>query len=102
MMDRLGLAVAALHALNPGLVTAPTSTLATVYRPWATRDGLVVIVMLSQAEFEGRAHALGVRALLQHQGELDDVISDIAVRDRGAGSRRLRYSMTYPLTQDGR
>ncbi len=52
------------HARETFRMAPPPSMLATVYRPWATRDGWVVIVMLSQAEFEGWAQALAVPALL--------------------------------------
>lgn len=38
--------------------------IAAVYRPWRTRDGWVVIVMLSQAEFAGWARAVGVPEVL--------------------------------------
>lgn len=39
--------------------------IAAVYRPWRTRDGWVVIVMLSQAEFAGWANAVGVPDVLE-------------------------------------
>lgn len=38
--------------------------IAAVYRPWRTADGWIVVVMLSQAEFEGWARALDVPKLL--------------------------------------
>ena len=38
--------------------------IAAVYRPWATADGWIVVVMLSQAEFEGWARAIGAPELL--------------------------------------
>ncbi|AMG73813.1 CaiB/BaiF CoA transferase family protein [Sphingopyxis granuli] len=38
--------------------------IAAVYRPWATADGWIVVVMLSQSEFEGWARAIGALELL--------------------------------------
>ncbi len=38
--------------------------IASVYRPWATADGWIVVVMLSQAEFEGWSHAIDAPDLL--------------------------------------
>lgn len=38
--------------------------IASVYRPWATADGWIVVVMLSQAEFEGWAQAIDAPELL--------------------------------------
>ncbi|WOF42032.1 CoA transferase [Sphingopyxis indica] len=38
--------------------------IAAVYRPWATADGWVVVVMLSQSEFEGWARAIDAPELL--------------------------------------
>ena len=38
--------------------------IAAVYRPWATSDGWIVVVMLSQAEFEGWARAIDAPELL--------------------------------------
>ena len=37
-----------------------------VYRPWATRDGWIVVVMLSQDEFEGWARAIEATDLLEN------------------------------------
>lgn len=36
----------------------PMPNIAAVYRPWQTADGWIVVVMLSQAEFEGWARAI--------------------------------------------
>lgn len=38
--------------------------IAAVYRPWATSDGWIVVVMLSQAEFEGWTRAIGAPELM--------------------------------------
>lgn len=38
--------------------------IAAVYRPWATSDGWIVVVMLSQAEFAGWTRAIGAPELL--------------------------------------
>src|SRR3546814_9396244 len=38
--------------------------IASVYRPWATKDGWIVVVMLSQTEFAGWARAIGAPELL--------------------------------------
>ncbi|MEG3178748.1 CoA transferase [Sphingomonas sp. RB3P16] len=57
------------------LVQAPD--IAAVYRPWRTRDGWVVIVMLSQAEFAGWARALGVSQVFE-----DPRFADMASRFR--------------------
>ncbi|PZO89779.1 MAG: CoA transferase [Sphingomonas sanxanigenens] len=38
--------------------------IASVYRPWQTADGWIVVVMLSQVEFEGWTRAIGAPELL--------------------------------------
>lgn len=43
--------------------TSRMPDIAAVYRPWATGDGWIVVVMLSQSEFEGWARAIGAPEL---------------------------------------
>lgn len=45
--------------------------IAAVYRPWATEDGWIVVVMLSQAEFEGWVRVIGAPELLDDQRYAD-------------------------------
>ena len=54
---------------------SPPPDIASVYRPWATMDGWIVVVMLSQAEFEGWARAIGAPELLA-----DPRYADMATR----------------------
>jgi crotonobetainyl-CoA:carnitine CoA-transferase CaiB-like acyl-CoA transferase len=54
---------------------SPPPNIASVYRAWATKDGWVVVVMLSQAEFEGWARAIGAPELLD-----DPRYADMATR----------------------
>ncbi|PWR24147.1 CaiB/BaiF CoA transferase family protein [Zavarzinia aquatilis] len=42
----------------------PVADVAMVYRPWATADGWIVVVMLSQEEFAGWSRAIGMPDLL--------------------------------------
>jgi len=44
--------------------TSRMPDIAAVYRPWATGDGWIVVVMLSQSEFEGWARAIDAPELL--------------------------------------
>ena len=44
--------------------TSRMPDIAAVYRPWATGDGWIVVVMLSQSEFEGWARAIEAPELL--------------------------------------
>lgn len=53
----------------------PMPNIAAVYRPWQTADGWIVVVMLSQAEFEGWARALSAPELLS-----ETQFSDMASR----------------------
>lgn len=45
--------------------------IASVYRPWQTADGWIVVVMLSQAEFEGWTKAIGAPELLDDPRYVD-------------------------------
>ncbi len=40
------------------------SSIAAIYQPWATRDGWIVVIMLSDAEFLGWVRALGAPQIL--------------------------------------
>ena len=53
----------------------PQPSISGVYRPWRTRDGWVVIVMLSQDEFAGWAKVVGVPDVVQ-----DPRFADMASR----------------------
>ncbi|SCU76102.1 Acyl-CoA transferase/carnitine dehydratase [Cupriavidus necator] len=71
------------HSRETFQVPAPPSTIGAVYRPWATRDGWLVIVMLSQVEFEGWARAVGAEQLLE-----DPRFSDMQSRFQNWGALR--------------
>src|SRR3546814_11657079 len=58
----------------PDCASSPPN-IASVYRPWATKDGWIVVVMLSQTEFAGWARAIGAPELLA-----DPRYADLATR----------------------
>jgi crotonobetainyl-CoA:carnitine CoA-transferase CaiB-like acyl-CoA transferase len=64
--------------------TTNTFNITQVYRPWSTSDGWIVVVMLSQSEFEGWADVVGLPELIT-----DPRFSDTAARFRNWDALRL-------------